>query len=147
MFETLFGTRTAALTLLFLERHGEVWASQISIGLDIPINMIQKQLERFEKGGVIKSSFCGRRKMYRWNTSHPLHRILMMLLKRGGLVQNDPADGTYLSAEERLLLAESLAREANRLHPLKHHKPFTKTFGSFRSYETWRKKQKDPRLV
>lgn len=148
MIGRLFGNHTADLVLLFLARHGEVYATQIAGDLEIPVNMVQKQLERFERGGVLKSTLSGRRRMYGWNESYPALRPLKQLLARLGVcVASDPADGSHLSIEERLELARELKDGAARLNPYGRPKAFTKSFESYESYEAWRKKQKNPWLI
>ena len=148
MIGRLFGNRTADLVLLFLARHGEAWATQIAGDLEIPVNMVQKQLERFERGGVLESAPEGRRRMYRWNAGYPaLGPLLKLLEQLGACVASDPADGSHLSIEERLDLARELKDGAARLNPYGRPKPFAKSFGSFESYEAWRKKQTNPWLI
>ncbi|MFA4873710.1 MAG: hypothetical protein WC956_04520 [bacterium] len=148
MIGRLFGNRTADLVLLFLFRHGEAYALQIAQGLEIPVNMVQKQLERFERGGVIKSSLRGRRRIYGWNARYPALRPLKQLLARlNACVAEDPADGSHLSIEERVELSRALEEGAARLNPYERPEGFTKSFDSYKSYEAWRKKQKNPWLV
>ncbi len=148
MIGRLFGNRTADLVLLFLFRYGEVYATQIAEELEIPVNMVQKQLERFERSGVIASSLKGRRRIYGWNTSYPAIRPLKRLLARlNACVAEDPADGGHLSIEERVELSRKLQERAARLNPCKRPEGFTKSFGSYESYEAWRKKQKNPWLI
>lgn len=148
MINRLFGSRTADLVLLFLARNGETYATRISQNLDIPVNMVQKQLERFEQSGVIVSCLRGRQRIYGWNERYPAIKPLLEFLKRlNACVAEDPADGSYLSIEERLDLARELKDGAERLNPYERPKAFTKSFESYASYETWRKKQKNPWLI
>lgn len=144
----LFGNRTADLILLFLARHGEIYATQIARDLDIPVNMVQKQLERFERVGVIESTLQGRRRIYSWNKRYPALRPLQKLLARmGACIAEDPADGGHLSIKERIELSRQLIEGAVCLNPYERQGGFTKSFDSYKSYETWRKKQKNPWIV
>lgn len=148
MIGRLFGNKTADLVLLFLFRYKEVYAMQIAQELDIPVNMVQKQLERFDRGGVITSSFKGKRRIYSWNLHYPALRPLKQLLARlNACVADDPADGSHLSIEERVLLSRQMEEGAARLNP--HERPvgFAKSFESYRAYESWRKKQKNPWFI
>lgn len=148
MLGPLFGNRTADLVLLFLARHGEVYASQIAQDLEIPVNMVQKQLERFERCGMIESVLQQRRRVYRWNARYPALRPLKKLLAQlNACIAEDPADGSHLSIKERVELSRQLEEGASRLNPVKRPKGFAKSFESYRSYEAWRKKQKSPWLV
>lgn len=148
MIARLFGNRTADLVLLFLARNGEAYATRISQDLDIPVNMVQKQLDRFERGGVLASCLRGRQRIYGWNERYPALKPLLKLLEQlGACIAEDPADSSYLSIEERLALARELKDGAARLNPYERPKAFTKSFESYESYEAWRKKQKNPWLV
>lgn len=148
MIDPLFGSKTATVTLLFLQRHGEVYATQIASDLKIPLNMVQKQLERLTLGKVLVAKTSGRRKVYSWNPHYPLLGPLKRLLAQGNVIyKEDPADGTHLSVAERLAQAESLTQQAAKLNPIKSFKPFVKTFESDADYECWRKKQKNPWFI
>ncbi len=153
MLEVLFGNRTAGNLLLYLEGHSEGFANQIARDLGIPLNMIQGQLRRFERGGLLVGFYRKRNKIYRLNRFFPLLNELRAilrkaLLKKGTwLIEKDPADGTHLSPRERLQLAASLTQQAELLNPHRRYQPFVRSFESFEKYETWRKKQKNPWLV
>jgi hypothetical protein len=148
MNSRLFGNRTADLVLLFLFRHGEVYATQIAQELEIPVNMVQKQLERFERSGVIVSSLKERRRIYGWNAHYPALSPLKQLLARlNACVAEDPADGSHLSIKERIELSRALSEGTARLNPYKRPAGFAKSFDSYASYEAWRKKQKNPWLI
>lgn len=133
--KTLFGNQTMSYILLSLERRDQVCASELARGLAIPINMIQRQLARLERGGIVESRFSGKRKIYRWNTNFYLLKPLKLLLQQAPFQeQRDPADGTHLTYEERLALAESLWREGLRLNPgSRKQLGFAKSFDTFRS--------------
>lgn len=148
MIDTLFGSKTATLTLLFIQRQGEAYATRIARDLKIPLNMVQKQLDRFTSGKVLVAGISGRCKVYSWNPRYPLLGPLKRLLAHGNTIyREDPADGTHLSIAERLELSESLTRRALRLNPVKSFKPFVQTFESNATYARWRKKQKNPWFV
>ena len=140
MLKTIVGNETAAEVLLFLGRRGELYATELAKGLEIPVNMVQKQLNRFEMGGLLKSEYRGKKKIYFWNKAHPLCRPLKDLLTRANAVEaEDPADGTRLIPEERIELSEGLWREAKKLAPRSaHRRPFAKSFDSFKTYESQR---------
>lgn len=148
MLDTLFGSKTATLVLLFIQRQGEVYATQIAKDLRIPLNMVQKQLDRLTLGKLLVAKPIGRRKVYSWNRNYPLLGPLKRLLAQGNAIyKEDPADGTHLSIAERLALSESLTRQAFYLNPVKSFKPFAQTFESNAAYAHWRKKQKNPWFI
>lgn len=146
MLATIFGNKTAALILLYLEQHGSAYATEISRNLNLPLNMVQNQLERFRKGNLLTSTYAGKRRLYGWNRDHPHCGDLRRLLRKN-LSLHDPADGTLLSPPERLKAAEELNRQSEKLSPAARYRPFTMTFGDYRSYEAWRQKQRNPWLV
>lgn len=146
MLTTIFGNRTAAAILLYLERHDPSHATEISKTLGLPLNMVQNQLERFRKGGFLTSTYAGKKRFYGWNTKHPYCEDLRRLLRKETALR-DPADGTHLSFKERLEAAEELNRQSEKLSPVGRYAPFTKTFDNYEAYEAWRKKQTNPWLV
>ncbi|HSA59725.1 MAG TPA: hypothetical protein VLJ37_08585 [bacterium] len=109
--------------------------------------MVQKQLERFARAGILESRFQGRRKVYSWNREYPLLKELRLVLRKGQEGSSDPADGSHLSLQERVWQSEALIREAEAVNPRHRPVPFTKSFDSFASYERWRKRQNNPWLV
>ena len=155
MLEFLFGNKTAVQILLCLQRGGCSSTNQLARDLKIPLNMVQKQLLRFERGGVLTSRFQGRSRLYEWNASYPLRTELKRLLKKAARLSRDqlispppdPADGSRLPLRKRVELGDELSRQAERLNPYRHPKPFVKTFDSFDAYEEWKGKQKSPWLV
>jgi sugar-specific transcriptional regulator TrmB len=82
MFELLFGSSTANKVLLFLARFGEGYPRQIARNFGIPINMVQKQLEKLEKSGILSSQLKGRTRVYTWNPRYPFKDELLNLLNR-----------------------------------------------------------------
>ncbi|MDX1387454.1 MAG: winged helix-turn-helix domain-containing protein [bacterium] len=154
MPETLFGNKTAAKILLYLHEREKGHANGIARDLKLPLNMVQKQLERFKKGNILSARFIGRNKVYFWNSSLPIHRPLRRVLetmageeKKSSLDFRDPADGTDLSLKDRLGFSERLLNEAEELNPYPRYRPFTKSFESFKEYEAWKKRQTNPWLL
>ena len=143
MLSVLFGNKTATLVLLFLARNGKAYPTEISQGFDIPVNMIQKQLNKFELAEFVVSEISGKRKLYKFNTAHPLYQpLIKMLLRANEIYGEDPADGTHLSVKERLKISDSLEKESEKIARLKNKKAFVISFETFKSYEAWRKKRK-----
>jgi len=151
MFETLFGNKTAAKVLVYLDKEESGYANEISRSLKVPLNMVQKQLDKFERGGILASKLQGKTKWYFWNLRWPLRKPFRRFLSyRKKIIQNlqkHPADGTSYTLSERLILCEELTEQAEVISPFKRYQPFTKTFESRNKYEAWRKKQKNPWLA
>ena len=59
VLESILGSRSAALVLLFLQNYGEGHASRISKTYDVAIMGIQRQLKRLEQNGVLVSRMVG----------------------------------------------------------------------------------------
>src|SRR5690349_4208608 len=134
--ESLFGSKTAFELLLYLLEFKTGYATEISKKLNCPLNMVQKQLEKFHAAGILRVSRSERNKVYGWNTHHLLYsalqkflKTILILKKKNSFKTSDsPANGRYLSLEKRLSTSESLFREADALNPFPSPKPFVKTF-------------------
>ena len=79
--ETLFGSRSAAWTLLFLQNYGEGHARRIASVFGVPHNAIQRQLRRFEDDGILLSRMVGRSRIFTWNPRNPTVRNLREFLE------------------------------------------------------------------
>jgi DNA-binding transcriptional ArsR family regulator len=82
MLEILFGSQTARKVLLFLANYGEGYAQEIADLYEIPINMVQNQLKKFEQSGLLVSLNKGKTRIYTWNPRWPLRQELLQLLKK-----------------------------------------------------------------
>ena len=51
LLETVFGNRTAARVVAYIEQYAEAYASQIARAFGMPVSQVQKQLRRLEAGG------------------------------------------------------------------------------------------------
>ena len=65
--EAIFGNRTAAWTLLFLQSYGEAYAKRVADTYEISVNLVQAQLRRLEDNGVLVSRQVGRTRVFTWN--------------------------------------------------------------------------------
>lgn len=65
--EAIFGNRTAAWTLLFLQSYGDGYAKRIADTFGISVNLVQSQLRRLEDSGVLVSREVGRTRVFTWN--------------------------------------------------------------------------------
>ena len=73
--ETLFGSRSAAYTLLYIESYGSGYAAQIAQTFNLPQNAVKQQLNKFEADGILISYTVGRTRIFEFNS-------------RGSTVQN-----------------------------------------------------------
>ena len=80
LLTAVFGNRSAAQTLLFLEAYGSGYASRIAATYDVPVMAIQRQLRRLESEGVLVSRSVGRTRVFEFNMRFPTVRNLRAFL-------------------------------------------------------------------
>ena len=82
MLEKLLGSKSAENVLMYLFVYNEGYPTEISRVFTIPLNMVQKQLSKFEDGGILVSQLKGKVRMYQWNPRYPfLDEIKNLLAK------------------------------------------------------------------
>ena len=64
--ESIFGNRTVARTLLFLQSYGDGYAKRIADTFEISVNLVQSQLRRLDDSGVLVSREIGRTRVVTW---------------------------------------------------------------------------------
>ena len=78
--EAIFGNRTAASILLFLENYDSAHASRIAQAYGIPLYAVQKQLQKLEAAGVLISRKVGRTRVFEFNSRNPMTKRLRQFL-------------------------------------------------------------------
>ena len=81
VLDALFGNRTAACVLLFLQCYGEGHAQRIAKTFGFGLNMTQRQLKRLEEQGVLVSRRLGNMRLFSFNERNPTVRNLRKLLE------------------------------------------------------------------
>ena len=81
VLEAIFGNRTAACVLLFLQCYGEGHALRIAKTFGFGLNMTQRQLKRLEDQGVLVSRSVGNIRLFSFNERNPTVRNLRLLLE------------------------------------------------------------------
>jgi hypothetical protein len=81
VLEALFGNKTAACVLLFLQCYGEGHAQRIAKTFGFGLNMTQRQLKRLEEQGVLLSRRLGNMRLFSFNERNPTVRNLCTLLE------------------------------------------------------------------
>jgi DNA-binding transcriptional ArsR family regulator len=79
--EALFGNRSAAQTLLFLQNYGEGHARRIATTFEVAPMAIQRQLRRLETAGLLVSRMVGRTRVFTWNPRSATVRDLRPFLE------------------------------------------------------------------
>ena len=83
MLESLFGNATAEKVLLYLERYEDGYATAIADTFgNVSLNMVQRQLARFERAGLLVSVLKGRTRLYGWNPRYPFLKEIRTLLAK-----------------------------------------------------------------
>lgn len=77
----LFGNRTAACVLLFLQSYGEGHAMRIAETFGFGLNMTQRQLKRLEGEGVLLSRRVGNVRLFSFNQRYTTVRHLQRMLE------------------------------------------------------------------
>ena len=84
--EAVFGSRSAAQVLLFLQNYGEGHARRIALTFEAAPTAILRQLQRLEAGGLLVSRMVGRSRVFEWKpgsrTVHDLRSFLEAELER-----------------------------------------------------------------
>lgn len=83
------------MVFLHLHHHGRTYASAISKDFEISLSQIQRQLDRFERAGLLVSEKIGKTRLYQFNLKFAPTQPFMELVKIGY---------DALSADEKLKL-------------------------------------------
>jgi len=82
MLEKLFGSKTAENVLMYLFVYQEGYPTEIARVFSLPVSMVQKQLQKFEDGGILASRLVGKVRIYQWNPRYPYLDELKKLLAK-----------------------------------------------------------------
>jgi len=77
----VFGGRAADAVLLHIYHYGESYGRAISTDVDMTLFPIQKQLDKFEKAGVLVCKKQGRTLVFTWNTKSRFARQIKNLVE------------------------------------------------------------------
>jgi len=108
MLEPLLGSINSERVLMFIFARDEGYAREIARFSGADPDSIQKQLVKFESGGVLVSRPAGRTRLYSFNPRYPFLKELKALLEK---------TITFYSLEERERLL------MNRRRPRRPGKP------------------------
>lgn len=83
MLQALFGNATAEKVLLYIEHYEEGYPTGIAKTFgNVSLHMVQRQLARFERAGLLVSVLKGRTRLYRWNPRYPFLDEVRALLSK-----------------------------------------------------------------
>lgn len=90
LIESLVGSAAAERVLLYLANYDEGYAASIARTFGLSGGQVQKQLDKFEQGGLLLHQPKGRTRLYTWNPRWPLQNELAELLEATlALLPND----------------------------------------------------------
>ena len=78
----MFGSIDAERVLLFLAARDSGYGREIADYWQTSVNGIQRQLDKFESGGILESRQVGRTRVYGWNPRWVFRNELKALLGR-----------------------------------------------------------------
>ncbi len=108
MLEPLLGSANAERVLVFLLARKEGYGREIARFFECDPDSIQKQLVKFESGGVLVSKSLGKTRLYQFNPRYPFLKELKELLEKATI---------FYTQEEREQLF------MNRRRPRRSSKP------------------------
>jgi plasmid stabilization system protein ParE len=77
----LFGSRAAEAVLLHLLHYGETYGRAAAADMEASLESVQRQLDKFERAGVLVSKLAGRTRLYSWNEKSPIAARVRDLVK------------------------------------------------------------------
>jgi len=84
MLAVVFGSQAATRVLLFLQNYGQAYAREIARTYEgTSLSQVQKQLAKFEQGGLLVSRLIGSVRLYEWNPRNPVVPPLRDFLQSG----------------------------------------------------------------
>jgi hypothetical protein len=102
MLDLIFGSATAEKVLLYLERYEEGYAQAIADTFDgVSVSMVQQQLARFERAGLLASVLKGRTRLFLWNPRYPFLAEVRALLAKALRALPDSERRRYFSQRRR----------------------------------------------
>jgi hypothetical protein len=108
MLEPILGSESSERVLIFILARNQGYATEIARFFGSKLYAIQKQLDKFELGGVLVSRTAGRTRLYEFNPRYPFLKELKSLLEK--------ALSYYPEVEQERLLM-------NRRRPRRRGKP------------------------
>lgn len=82
MLEPLLGSTNAERVLMFIAIRSEGYASEIAHFFDTDLYGIQKQIEKFETGGILIAKQAGRTRIYQFSPRYAFLKELQTLLEK-----------------------------------------------------------------
>ena len=78
----IFGNETAEKTMLYIQNYGQGYARKMALTFALPVSQLQRQLERFEREGILVSHLIGKTRLYQFNPRYFFKSELSQLLEK-----------------------------------------------------------------
>ena len=101
MIDKLFGGKSAEAVLLFIYAFDEGYASEIASFSGIALNVIQKQLLKFEDAGLLVSQNKGKTRMFMWNPRYYFLNEFKEFLKKVFMALSEDEMKKYYELRKR----------------------------------------------
>lgn len=101
LIEKLLGGKSAEEVLLYIYAFGEGYGAEISSFSGISLNVIQKQLSKFEDAGLLVSMLRGRTRIFKWNPRYPFLSEFRQFIEKVFLAQSQENIKHYYSQRKR----------------------------------------------
>jgi len=88
-FSSLFGSDSAANTLLYIANYERGYCREIAETFGVSVNMIKNQLHKFEQNGVLVATYVGRARVFEFNPRFPYKKELLSLLEKRLALMSD----------------------------------------------------------
>jgi len=108
MLENICGSQNVKKILLFLFVNGKCYGTQMHRLLSTPLTPIQKGLERLEKGGIVRSYYEGKTRVFQFNPAYPLLEELEQLLKKAYILLSVEEKKSFCLVREQRYLKTAL---------------------------------------
>lgn len=101
MLEPIFGSVNGERVLVFILAREQGYAREIARFFDTGLDPIQKQLEKFEAGGLLVSRKVGRTRLFQFNPRYPFLEELKALLEAALVFYPEALKGSLLMNRRR----------------------------------------------
>ena len=112
--EAIFGNRTAAGVLLYIENYNTGYASRIAQTYEMPVSVVQDQLRRLEDAGVLTSRTVGRTRVFEFNPRNPSAKRLRNYLSEELVALPKDIQKTYFRQRQRPRRTGKPLRQPNK---------------------------------
>jgi len=82
MLKPLLGSDNSERVLIFILARDKGYATEIANFFDANLYAVQRQLDKFESGGILVSHSAGRTRLYEFNPRYPFLEELKQLLEK-----------------------------------------------------------------